>query len=118
MKIDIKNNTKPNKPTSPINSIRSEWAWLAKEFDKFGKLNWNIVSKPPAPYPKIKYLYIWFNENFIIWNLIKLTSALDISENSFSKKRNLSIILNEPKYSPNTTISTNTIIKIEFNKFF
>jgi len=40
MKIDIKNNTKPNKPTSPINSIRSECAWLAKEFDKFGKLNW------------------------------------------------------------------------------
>ena len=52
--IEIKNKAKPKRPTSPTNSIRSEWAWLAKEFDKFGNLNWNIVSKLPAPYPKIK----------------------------------------------------------------
>ena len=37
--IEIRNKIKPTRPTSPTNSIRSEWAWLAKEFDKFVKLN-------------------------------------------------------------------------------
>ena len=85
--IKLKKTSKvPTKPNSPINSTKSEWAWLANWLDKFKNFNWNKFSKAPDPYPKnIKFLNS-FNPNFIISNLEILLISPGIVENSSLKK--------------------------------